>query len=218
MGAKSEQTRQRVAEVALRMFREVGFEQTTMRAIAAEAGVSVGNAYYYFASKDDLVQELYLQVQAEHAARAATAVAGIPDLSGRLKATMQAGIDVMAPYHRFGSEFISSAIRPSSASNPFNPASAAAREAAQAVFRAAVDGATPAPPRRLRSELPELLWLGYMGVTLFWVYDTSAEQRRTRKLIDGAAPLIARGLSLARIPGVGKIFDDVMDLARTVRG
>jgi hypothetical protein len=57
-----------------------------------------------------------------------------------------------------------------------------------------------------------------MGVTLFWVYDTSPGQRRTRKLVDGLAPLIARGLSLARIPGVSRILDDALDLSRTVRG
>jgi AcrR family transcriptional regulator len=111
MAGKSEQTRQLVADVALRMFRDLGFEKTTMRAIAAEAGVSVGNTYYYFASKDDLVHELYLQVQAEHAHKAAEAVVGVKDLSGRLKATMHAGLDVMAPYHRFGADFIATAIR-----------------------------------------------------------------------------------------------------------
>ncbi len=218
MAAKSDQTRQRVADVALRMFRDIGFEKATMRAIAAEAGVSVGNAYYYFASKDDLVHELYLQVQGQHADRAAEAVVGLNDLSARLKATMHAGLDVMAPYHRFGADFIATAIRPASPVNPFNAESGSAREASLAIFRAAVDGARPGPPRRLRAELPELLWLGYMGVTLFWVYDTSEGQRRTRKLVDGAAPLIARGLSLTRIPGVGRILDDAMDLGRAVRG
>lgn len=218
MAAKSDQTRQRVADVALRMFRDIGFEKATMRAIAAEAGVSVGNAYYYFASKDDLVHELYLQVQGQHADRAAEAVAGLNDLSARLKATMHAGLDVMAPYHRFGADFIATAIRPASPVNPFNAESGSAREASLAIFRAAVDGARPGPPRRLRAELPGLLWLGYMGVTLFWVYDTSEGQRRTRKLVDGAAPLIARGLSLTKIPGVGRILDDAMDLGRAVRG
>ncbi len=84
MAAKSGQTRQLLADVALRMFREIGFEKTTMRAIAAEAGVSVGNAYYYFESKDDLVQELYVQVQAEHAAKADEALEGLKDLGSRL--------------------------------------------------------------------------------------------------------------------------------------
>ena len=40
---RGEQTRAAIAEVALRMFREQGYEATTMRAIAKEAGVATGN-------------------------------------------------------------------------------------------------------------------------------------------------------------------------------
>jgi AcrR family transcriptional regulator len=218
MAVKSEQTRQLVAGVALRMFRDIGFARTTMRAIAAEAGISVGNAYYYFASKDDLVQELYLQVQAEHAARAAEALKDATDLTSRLKATLHAGLDSMAPYHRFGGDFIATAIRPTSPVNPFAAGSTAAREASLDIFRTAVETAKPPVQKKLRADLPELLWLAYMAVTLFWVYDTSEGQQRTRRLVDGAVPLVARGLSLARIPGVGKILDDVLNLRRSIRG
>lgn len=217
MAAKGEHTRQRVADTALRMFREIGFEKTTMRAIAAEAGVSVGNAYYYFASKDDLVHELYLQVQAEHAVRAAELLDGTGGFADRLKSTLHAGLDVMAPYHAFGADFVATAIRPTSPVNPFSADSTPAREAALDIFRRMVDGSSPAVPKKLRAELPELLWLCYMGITLFWVYDLSEGQRRTRKLVDGAAPLIARGLSLARIPGVSKVLDDVLDLSGSIR-
>lgn len=217
MAAKSEQTRQLVAEVALRMFREIGFEKTTMRAIATEAGVSVGNAYYYFASKDDLVQELYVQVQAEHAAKANEALEGLKDLGSRLRATLHTGLDVMSPYHQFGADFVATAIRPTSPVNPFAGESTAAREASLAIFRAAVEGSSPPAPKKLRAELPELLWLAYMGIALFWVYDTSEDQRRTRKLADGVVPLITRGLSLARIPGVNRMLDDILNLSRSIR-
>jgi hypothetical protein len=37
-GSKGEQTRRAIAEAALRLFREQGYEATTMRAIAKEAG------------------------------------------------------------------------------------------------------------------------------------------------------------------------------------
>jgi transposase-like protein len=47
-GSKGEQTRRAIAEAALRLFREQGYEATTMRAIAKEAGVATGNAYYYW--------------------------------------------------------------------------------------------------------------------------------------------------------------------------
>ena len=217
MAPKSEQTRQLVADVALKMFREIGFEKTTMRAIAQEAGVSVGNAYYYFASKDELVQELYIQVQDEHAMAASKALENVQDLAGRLKTVLHTGIDVMTPYHQFGSDFISTAIRPTSPVNPFGDASTAARDASLAIFRSAVEASSPAVAKKLRGDLPELLWLAYMGVALFWVYDKSEGQRRTRKLIDGAAPLVARGLSLAKIPGVGKVFDDILGLVRSVK-
>ncbi|MCQ6269264.1 TetR family transcriptional regulator [Pseudarthrobacter sp. R1] len=200
------------------MFREIGFAKTTMRSIAAEAGVSVGNAYYYFASKDDLVHELYLHVQAEHAAKAAKALEDAADLTSRLKATLHTGLDVMAPYHRFGADFVATAIRPTSPVNLFAAGSTAAREASLDIFRGAVEGAKPPAPKKVRADLPELLWLCYMGVTLFWVYDTSEGQQRTRRLVDGAVPLITRGLALARIPGVSKILDDVLSLSRSIRG
>ena len=217
VAVKSEQTRQKLADTALQMFREIGFEKTTMRAIAAEAGVSVGNAYYYFASKDDLVHELYVQVQEEHAATAARALEGSGSLTSRLGAVLHAGLDVMAPYHAFGADFVATAIRPTSPVNPFSEASTPAREASLAIFRQAVDGARPAVPRKLRADLPELLWLGYMGITLFWVYDTSPGQQRTRRLVDGAAPLMARGLALARLPGAAKVLDDILSLCRSIR-
>ena len=42
--AKSEETRERIFEAALRLFREQGFDETTMRNVAAEAGVATGAA------------------------------------------------------------------------------------------------------------------------------------------------------------------------------
>jgi AcrR family transcriptional regulator len=72
--SRGEATRQLILTTALRMFREQGYEKTTMRAVAAAAGVSVGNAYYYFASKEHLVQAFYDRTQAEHRAAAAKAL------------------------------------------------------------------------------------------------------------------------------------------------
>ena len=42
---KAEATSIRILDVALDLFRRRGFEQTTMRGIATEAGVSLGSAY-----------------------------------------------------------------------------------------------------------------------------------------------------------------------------
>ncbi|MFT7617949.1 MAG: AcrR family transcriptional regulator, partial [Planctomycetota bacterium] len=63
---KAEKTRQLILDVALRLFEERGYDKTSMRLIAKEAGVSVGNAYYYFASKENLVQGFYGRLHDGH--------------------------------------------------------------------------------------------------------------------------------------------------------
>ena len=60
---KSEETRIRILEAALLLFRKRGFEKTTMRDIARESGVALGAAYYYFDSKDALVMAFYERAQ-----------------------------------------------------------------------------------------------------------------------------------------------------------
>src|SRR5262252_4244479 len=60
---RAEDTRRKIYEAAMELFREKGFEETTMRDIAAKAGVALGGAYYYFSSKDAIVLEFYRQMQ-----------------------------------------------------------------------------------------------------------------------------------------------------------
>jgi AcrR family transcriptional regulator len=43
--AKSDNTRAKITETAIASFRERGYNQTTIRLIAEEANISVGNAY-----------------------------------------------------------------------------------------------------------------------------------------------------------------------------
>src|SRR3989442_1605138 len=62
---KAEETRERILDAALKLFRERGFDQTTMRDIAAAAGVATGAAYYYFRSKEELVMAFYVRTAEE---------------------------------------------------------------------------------------------------------------------------------------------------------
>ncbi|WP_330179907.1 TetR/AcrR family transcriptional regulator [Nocardia sp. NBC_01503] len=48
--------RERLADAAARVFHEQGVEKTTIADIARAAEVPVGNVYYYFKTKDQLVQ------------------------------------------------------------------------------------------------------------------------------------------------------------------
>jgi AcrR family transcriptional regulator len=52
---KKEHVRTTIQQVALRLFGEQGYEQTTVEQIADAAGVSPATVYRYFLSKEDLV-------------------------------------------------------------------------------------------------------------------------------------------------------------------
>ncbi|WP_434995828.1 TetR family transcriptional regulator [Arthrobacter sp. Ld5] len=215
--AKSEATRELLVSTALRLFREHGYEKTTMRAIAAAADVSTGSAYYYFASKDDLVHELYRSLQDEHRSLALPRLGEGRNLGELLRIVLHTGVDVMGPYHGFGPNFLSIAIKPSATTDPLGDESAVARARAISLFRQAVGMSRPQPPLALRDDLPELLWYAYLGITLFWVYDSSPDQVRTRRLVDQAAPLISKLVILSRLPVVRKIVEDIVQLIRGTR-
>lgn len=55
--ARAEETRRNVLDATLRVLARVGPHGVTHRAVAAEAGASVRAATYYFASRDELLQE-----------------------------------------------------------------------------------------------------------------------------------------------------------------
>lgn len=50
--------RGRILAVARRRFKQKGYSKTSMREIAEEAGVGVGNIYNYFTNKDELFHEV----------------------------------------------------------------------------------------------------------------------------------------------------------------
>ena len=153
---KSARTRSAIIDAALRLFREKGYEATTMRAVAAEAGVSVGNAYYYFESKEHLVQGFYDREQLDHAAAARVVLDGTTDLTERIVGVAGAWLDLMDPYRAFAGKFLKNAAEPTSPLSPFSPESAPAREAAIGLWREVIDGSDAKIPKRLRPDLPEL--------------------------------------------------------------
>src|SRR5215468_12445924 len=51
-------TRARLLGLALQLFAEQGYEQTSLREIAERLGVTKAALYYYFKSKEDIVRSL----------------------------------------------------------------------------------------------------------------------------------------------------------------
>src|SRR5262249_35096123 len=116
---KGEHTRALILETALALFRERGYDQTTMRLIAERANVALGHTYYYFRSKEHLVQAFYTQMNADHRRACAPLLEREADLKARLRGVVQARIGAMEPYHRFAATLFRSAADPQSPLSPF---------------------------------------------------------------------------------------------------
>ncbi|GAW48826.1 uncharacterized protein PD653_1871 [Nocardioides sp. PD653] len=214
---KAEQTRRAIVDSAMRLFRDKGYGKTTMRAIASEAGVSLGNAYYYFGSKEHLIQAFYDQMQEEHAEAAGAVLARETVFARRLEGVLLAWLDVAEPSHEFAGQFFKNAADPASPLSPFSPESAGARDASIALFGSLVEGADLKLAPALRQELPQLLWLMQMGIVLFWVYDASPGQARSRMLVGRIVPVVDRLIRMSRLPVVRGVVDDVVALVAALR-
>lgn len=196
---RGEQTRRLIVDTALRLFSELGYEKTTMRAIASAAGVSVGNAYYYFASKEVLVQEFYLQLQQDHLAGVNEVLAKDGTFSEQLTGILRAGIEVWRPHHEFGGKFIGLAAVPGSPLSPFSAESAESREMAMGVYRRFVNGAKLKMDPQVREQLPEFLFLAQLGLVVYWVHDQSPNQERTTKVMELAVAYLEDLIRVSRL-------------------
>lgn len=58
---EAEQTRQSLLATALRLFSEQGITATTLKQIAAEAGVTHGALYWHFKNRADLLEQIHLE-------------------------------------------------------------------------------------------------------------------------------------------------------------
>ena len=214
---RGEQTRQLIVDTALQLFQDVGYERTTMRAIAAAAGVSVGNAYYYFESKDHLVQAFYDRSQLEHAAAARPVLESETGFEERLRGVLVARVDTMRPYKEFAGSFFKTAADPGSPLSPFSDESAPARAAATALYAQALLGSGAKVPPGWRDQLPELLWLYSMGIVLFWVHDRSPGVAKTYLLVERTVPIVVRLVALSRYRILRGVVDDVVRLISDLR-
>lgn len=215
--SKGERTRQRILAAALELFREQGYEATTMRLVAERAEVSLGNAYYYFASKELLLQEFYRDVHTAHLAAVQPVLATTRSLEDRLRGVQHAWIDVIAPYHRFAVLMFQTAADPKSPMNPFHEQNASWRREGEAVFAEVLTGAKVRVPKDLAQQLPGLLWTYRMGLLLFWMYDESPGHRRTRALVDRTSDLVCRCIRLASNPLLRPLRKSILATLREVQ-
>jgi AcrR family transcriptional regulator len=81
---KKEETKSRIVATAVRLFKEQGFEITTMEQIAAEVDIAKGTLYNYFPVKEAILSEYIQRSFSEKNATRTQKIRQLPDTRSRL--------------------------------------------------------------------------------------------------------------------------------------
>tara|TARA_Y100000768_G_scaffold388890_1_gene388372 strand:- start:2772 stop:3437 length:666 start_codon:yes stop_codon:yes gene_type:complete len=187
---KSEITKEILFETASKMIAELGFEKATMRAIAKEAGVASGAAYYYFKSKEEFVYEYYKRSHEEHIKELGDFLNKEKSLEKRIHRVVTLKMQLAQPYKKMARALYRIAANPDSPLSPFSEESKKLRLESLAIFKEVVAGSNEKIHDDFKDIFPEFLWYFQMGIILFWIYDKSEEANKTFKFIDSSTSLI----------------------------
>jgi AcrR family transcriptional regulator len=210
---KARLTRSHILSTALRVFRERGLEASTMRELASAAGASLGSAYYYFPSKEAIIQAYYDDVQAEHARRVAAALVGTRlHLKDRLGAAFHSKLDILQGDRKLLSALFRYTGEPQHPLSALGDGTRKNRQQSMSIFLTAIGDERL--PGDIRAILPSALWALHMGIILYFIYDDSPEQQRTRRLVDGVLTLLVRLLALVRLSVLRPVRGSLLALLR----
>jgi AcrR family transcriptional regulator len=169
-----------------------------MRDIAAEADVALGSAYYYFPSKEAIIASYYDHVQAEHRRRSVEILASTGNLKSRLMQIVEAKLEILrddrkllAALFRYGGD-------PGHALSWFGPETRRHRESCMRTYAEAL--AEERFPPDVAEIAPLGMWALDMGILLYFLFDQSEGQERTRKLAAGAMELVVQARRVVTFP------------------
>src|SRR5882762_2602577 len=168
-GSAGEKTMAVILQTALELFRERGFEVTTMRDIAKAAKVATGAAYYYFPSKEAIVAAYYDRVERSHAEKVREELKGKAELRERLGAVMHSKLEILKDDRMFLGALFRYTGDPEHPLSVFGKGTQAQRSQSIASFQEAIAGTNVS--EELRELLPWALWLAHLGMILFFIYD-----------------------------------------------
>jgi AcrR family transcriptional regulator len=209
--AQGAAARDRLYATALRLIADRGYEATTLRDIAKDAGVSVGLLYRYFPSKQAVILALYDELSAEFARQAADMPVG--RWRDRFVFGLQVSLRVLEP-NRVALRALIPVLIGDPEEGIFAASTAFSRLRVQGVFERVVTQATDAPRSPIAEALGRLLYMLHLAVLLWWLLDKTAGQRATRALVSLAHQLLPSIALTLRVPAVRRFVISADELVR----
>ena len=202
--------RERLYATAIGLISRRGYEATTLREIAGEAGVSVGLLYRYFPGKQAVIIALYEELSGEYARRAAGMKPGT--WRSRFIFALETSLDVLKP-HRVALRALIPVLVGDPDDGVFAEGTAFSRLRVQRELEEAAAGASDAPKAPLGEALGRLLYLIHLAVLLWWLLDRTPRQRATTALVALAQQLLPSAALALRLPTIRRFvigFDELM--------
>jgi AcrR family transcriptional regulator len=188
-----------------------GYETTTLRDVAKEAGVSVGLLYRYFPSKRAVIVELYDELSAEYARQALEMRPG--KWRDRFMFALQTSLDVLEP-HRVALRALIPVLVGDPEEGLFTESAAFSRLRVQRVFQDAVTGSTDAPALPVAEAMGRLLYLAHLAVLLWWLLDKSSKRRATTALVELIQQILPSAALSVRLSPVRRFVTSADALVR----
>jgi AcrR family transcriptional regulator len=209
--AQGAAAKQRLYDIAVKRMARQGYEMTTLRDVARDAGVSVGLLYRYFPSKRAVIFALYDELSADYVTTTGAMRPG--KWRDRAVFALTSSLEVLTPHRTTLRGLI-----PVLVSDPdeglFGEHAAFSRLRVQHVFERAVLDASDAPPRPLAEAIGRLLYLVHLAVLLWWLLDKTVEQRATTALVQLLAGILPSAAMTLRLPLVRRFVLSVDALVR----
>ena len=210
--AKAQKTREAILKAALEQFGKKGYSRATMRDIAKQAGVSVGNAYYYFQSKEEMILEVFVRSQRDAEIRNQETCDKTRSFKTRFLDLQFHRLDLLSEQRELFVVLTQAGIHPEHPLSPFSAEMASLRNDATALIGEAIEGSDLKVSSSLRPYLPRLLWLFNLAIILFWSLDGSREQKNTRRLLELSLNLMVPLFGLTLLPLAGMFNRMVIEL------
>ena len=181
-------TRQRILDVAKKLFRTNGYDATTTRDIAIATHIATGTLFNYFPTKEAIVSSL---VEA-----ALVRARGVPgkmtadSLEEELFACIAAELRQLKPHRKYIAVLLETLLSPLAVSDP--------QETSDELRVQHLEMVAAVVRQRGLGELSpvalQLYWTLYTGVLAFWSADKSPKQEDTLALLDQSLAMFASWL------------------------
>lgn len=208
---KSAETYERVVSAAMRIFKEKGFQSTTMRDIAREGKLSLGSLYYYFQTKEELVLLFYERLNQEVEERFRKQYLDSGHVSTQVDTFLKIKLEMLAPYRELVTVILKEAVDPESKLSPLSNATTSVRSSVLRLFEEMIVLNKGLQNPDIQQEA-KTLWLVHLLIMVYWLHDKSIDYNATNKVLD----LLKRGIewisTMRMIPGFNAITKQIFSI------